>query len=101
HLTGISRAEEFVQQAVASSELFPQSVALLFQGQNFGPAMLGFAKQSFVAVRGWRGGLLVRNVRPGLLQEFVEECVHGLLAVRIARIVAQQNVMLHEEEIVL
>ncbi len=43
----------------------------------------------------------MRNVRPGLLQELVEQRIHGLLAVRIARIVAQENVMLHKEEIVL
>src|SRR5213083_1525145 len=57
-------------------------------------------QQPSVRLDGFGVGRVMAERNPGLTKEFLEKLVHGLKAVGVTRIVAQQDVMLEKKNIV-
>ncbi len=94
----VRRVQEFVQQTTAASPVFFRNASrCFFQGANFLLQAVHFRKQGPISFP-----IIALADPPGeryarFLQELLKKLIHGFEAVRIARIISQQDVVLKKK----
>jgi hypothetical protein len=98
---GVIGIEKFREETLAALEALAGRFALLFEGGDVIPDSLNGVQQGGVRLNGIGVRRIVGESNAGFAQEFLEERVHGLEAVGVANVVAEKNVMLEEENVIL
>src|SRR5216684_4615189 len=96
----IARVQEFVEKAFATIEALAGRFALLFEIGNFIADGLYTLEESGMRFDRLFVRWIVRYGNASLPEEFLKQGIHGLEAVRVARVIAQQHVVLEKEDII-
>ena len=97
---GVAGVQEFVEKAFATVEALAGRFPLLFEIGYFVADGLDRLEKSGMCFNGLFVRRIVRYGDAGLSEKLLEESVHSFEAIRIARVIAQQHVVLKEKDII-
>ena len=99
-IRGIGRRQKFIEETFAALELLPNRFALLFEIGDLRTHRRRLLEQRVMRLIGLCKRRILPNCEPRLAKKFLKQRVHRFEAVRVTRVVPQQDVMLQEEHVI-